>query len=72
MPRIDLCFQGWLRGVEIENVMDTTGVSHDVSLMSPEELVKKLSGNGYFVSLASCMGNALDEEVEIFDFAVTK
>lgn len=69
--RIDLCFQGWLRGVEIEEVTDVNGDTHDVSHMSAEDVVKTLNNGGYFISLANAIPQAGDQEIELFDFQVS-
>lgn len=68
MPKIDLCFSGWLRGVNVETATDHEGNTVDVSKMDSDELCNKLSNGELLVSLSDCMDNASDEEIEIFDF----
>jgi hypothetical protein len=70
MPKIDLCFSGWLRGANVEQALDANGDIVDVSGMDSEELVRKLNASALFVSLASCLGDNDEEEVELFDFEV--
>lgn len=68
MPKIDFCFSGWVRGVEIKEATDVEGNKVDVSEMSSEVLADKLEAGELFISLADNLHNGKDEEVQIFDF----
>ena len=72
MPKMNLCFQGWLRGVEIRRVTETaSGEYVDVSQLSAEEVEAKLSNGEWLVSLKDLLNTEIadEEEIEIFDFA---
>lgn len=59
MPKIDLCFQGWLRGVDVTKVTDANGNPKDVSEVSAEDLVQMLTSGECFVSLADSIDEIL-------------
>jgi hypothetical protein len=67
-PKIDLCFSGWIRGVEVTQASNNKGKKVDVSKMSAKELVRKLIAGKLFVSLGDLLYEGDDEEVEMFDF----
>jgi len=70
MPKIDLCFSGWLRGVEITKAMDVATVT-DVSVanMSAKELVEALKSGKLAISLSECLkANHADDHIELFDY----
>lgn len=73
MPRIDLCFSGWIRGANVETAMNpTNGASVDVSNMPASELIEKLTSGELCMSLADALDNTRSSEVELFDFAVAE
>jgi hypothetical protein len=70
MPKIDFCFSGWLRGVNIDHVTDAEGNSIDVSSLTSEELIERLESGKLFISLSGSLNcSNEDEEVEIFDYS---
>jgi hypothetical protein len=69
MPKIDLCFQGWLRGAEINNVTVTaTGEYLDVSECNAEEITNKLAAGEWTIALGDHLYDSDDAEIEVFDF----
>jgi len=68
-PKIDLCFQGWLRRAPIKQVDDLNGKIVDVSNKSTQELVQKLQSGEWMISLQNVLEATDDREIEIFDFA---
>lgn len=68
-PRIDFCFQGWVRGAEISTALDiATGNTIDVSEMSSEELVGKIKNGELAISFDDCLENSSNQEIELFDY----
>lgn len=73
MPRIDLCFSGWLRGVEVKQASDVQGQVVDVSEMPTDELVRKLKAGELFVSLGELLDECnRGEEIELSEFEVNE
>jgi hypothetical protein len=68
MPKIDFCFRGRVRGVEVAECYDDEGVNVDVSKMDAGELARDLENGKLFISLADHL-NLADEEIEIVDFS---
>jgi hypothetical protein len=74
--RIDLCFSGWIRGLNVTNVMDVK--SGDTIFLgtktTTEEIVEKLKSGEWALSLRQILsgGEYRDEEIELFDFDVEK
>jgi hypothetical protein len=68
MPKIDLCFQGWLRNADVATATSVDGETVDVSNMDASELASKLSKGELFVSLGDLLDTTEDSEIEIFDF----
>ena len=68
MPKIDLCFSGWMRGVELTKATDNDGKIIDVSQMDAKQLTKDLQEGNLFVSLADLLANVDcdDDNIEIF------
>jgi len=69
MPSINLCFQGYINGVEVTKATNADGESVDVSEMSEGELCRKLNAGELFVSLGDLLYEGDDEEIELHDFA---
>jgi len=72
MPKIDLCFSGWIRGVEVTKATDVAMLT-DVSVanMSVEELVSALESRKLVIGLEECLeANHAEDHIELFDFAV--
>jgi hypothetical protein len=70
-PQIDLCFQGWLRGVEVQSVMNVkTDEIINTAGMSGKELADKLNDpdSGWAISFGDALDNANKEEIELSDF----
>lgn len=67
MPKIDFCFSGWVRGVEVSECTDARGKKVDVSKMDAGELAMKLEHGKLFISLADHL-NLAKEEIEITEF----
>jgi hypothetical protein len=72
MPRIDLCFSGWVRGVEVTEAMNVANFETVVvANMSPGELVGKLQSGELAISLKDCLeADSKAGEIQLFDFAV--
>ena len=68
MPKIDLCFSGWVRGVEVSKASNDNGEAVDVSNMEADELARKLEKGELFISLGDHLYEGDDEEVCLFDF----
>ena len=68
MPQVSLCFQGYLRGVEVEHVFDVNGEPVDVSEVSSKELTEKLKSGEWSMSLHDALDNADDSEIQLHDF----
>ena len=70
MAQIDFCFQGYVRGADVEKVTITeTGESLDVSGFSAEEIVEKLRAGEWCISLGDFLyDNRKDSEIELHDF----
>ena len=68
MPQVSLCFQGYLRGVEIEQVFDVDGESVDVSEVSSKEIADKLKSGEWSMSLHDALDNADSSEIQLHDF----
>ena len=72
MPRIDFCFQGWVRGAEINTATrpksDGEVETVDVSNMSGEELSAKLNEGELFISLGDHLYDNKEASIEIHDF----
>lgn len=66
--KIDFCFQGWVRGLEITHVWDATGKSIDVTKIKPATVLYKLNQGKYHISLAAALENASDTEIDLTDF----
>ena len=72
MPKIDLCFQGWLRGAIITEAAETaTGNKVDVREMSAHELTQKLDSGELCISLGEHLYESRKAEIEMFDFNVS-
>jgi hypothetical protein len=72
MPIIDLCFSGWIRGLEVTEAMDVSNqVWIPVADMDAKELIAKLWAGTLAIGLRECLGADHDEdEIEMFDYAV--
>ena len=68
MPKIDLCFSGWVRGVEVSKASNDNGEAVDVSNMEADELARKVEKGELFISLGDHLYEGDDEEVCLFDF----
>jgi len=73
MPKIDLCFEGWIRGVEVTDATDVaTTEPVSVTNMDAKELVEALKSGKLAISFAQCLSADSDEEeINLFDYAVT-
>ncbi len=68
-PRINLCFQGWIRGAEVKKATNTaTGKEVNVSKMESWELAKKLQTGELTICLGDYLYETDKQEVELFDF----
>ena len=75
MPKINLCFSGWVRGADVTKATrdtDTGTESVDVSDMPAEELARKLKAGELFISLGDHLYDADDNEIEMFDFTASE
>ena len=64
--KVDLSFQGWVRGANITSATNVKGETIDVTNMP--DLIEKLNKGELFVSLADALEDNKDSEIEIFDF----
>ena len=73
MPKVDLCFQGWIRGASVDTATNAAGEEVDVSGMTSEELAEKLANGELFISLGKFLYERReDASIEMFDFDATK
>ena len=72
MPRISLCFQGWINGADIETCVDLKSNVIDVSEMSATELIQKIKAGDLFLSLHDALESAEDSETELHDYEESK
>lgn len=68
MPKIDFCFQGYVRGAEVEKATNINGKEVNVSKMKAETLVKKLTNGELFISLGDYLYDSHKNECELHDF----
>lgn len=72
MPRIDFCFQGWVRDTDIEIVMNVKdGFKVDVSRLSAEVVVSNLASGVWALDFCQAYQNGNKVECEIDDYEVT-
>lgn len=66
---IDFCFQGWVRGANISQVINTqTMQTVNVEKIEPQIIAEKLNSGEWTISLEDYLHNCHDSEIEIFDF----
>ena len=63
-----LCFSGWIKGCDIEDIYDKEGNKIDVRQESEEQIAKMLSSGEYSVELQDCLLMCEDASWETFDF----
>jgi hypothetical protein len=69
MPKIDFCFQGFVRGAEVTTVTNAEGEKVDVSKMTSVDLADGLDHGGLFLALGDYLyDNCKDVSIELFDF----
>ena len=67
--RISFCFQGWVSGAYIEEVMDVrSGNMIKVQLENEQTIIDGLNEGRYAVSLEDSISNCKNSECEIFDY----
>ncbi len=67
--KISFSFQGWCIGADITVVtVAETGEELNVSGMAPEEVLTKLKGGTYYISLSNYLYKSTSYEIEMFDF----
>ena len=70
MPKVDFCFQGFVRGAEVSTATNTEGEKVDVSGMTSTELANKLEAGDLFLSLGDYLYDDHKEaSIEIHDFS---
>ena len=67
-PEIDLCFSGSLRGVPITEATNQDGDKVNTNNMTSTELVDKLNKGELFISFENAIKNAVDSDIELFDY----
>ena len=73
MPMLDFYFNGWVRGVTINEALDQNGNKIDVSTMTPYELAIKLScGELKIVELAPYLSDHITCEINTVDFTASR
>ena len=85
--KIDLCFQGWIRGVAIGFAKDREAVEHicdneqhewltfdgdELADLTAEQLVEGLKSGKYSLSFQDCLEAGDESEIELFDYEVSK
>lgn len=67
--KIDLCFQGWLRGVEISAFTEVaTNKEIPASQLTIKEAERRLQNGELAISLKQCLNETNnEEEIEIFN-----
>ncbi len=71
-PRIDFCFQGWVRGVEIETVTNVKdGFEVDVSRISAKTVALNLQKGVWALDFCQAYQNGNKVECELDDFEAT-
>ena len=71
--KINLCFQGWLRGAELEYVFNSdTGEQIELENVSVDVVVDRLTSGVWCMSLHDVLDNADDSEIELHDYEATK
>ena len=77
MPNIDLSFQGWICGANIETAVvlkkntdtgDPVGSRIDVSDMNKEEFIDKLNSGELAITLTDALNDCNKSECELFDY----
>jgi hypothetical protein len=69
MPKVDFCFQGWVRGAEIKEVTITeTGNKLDVTDVDPQTLIANLDSGVWCISLGDYLYSNRKSEIEMHDF----
>lgn len=69
MPSIDFCFQGWVRGAQVEKATDKSGQEVDVSHLTSQELADKLTQGEIYISLGDYLYDNHKAEIEIHDYS---
>lgn len=67
MPKIKICFSGWLTGVNISTATDSEGNERDVRNMSASQLAEMINSGELVIDLVAAIRDSEDQEVEIFD-----
>ena len=73
--KIDFCFQGWLRGVKLDEdtfVTDSSGKSLYVDHLPPQDIVGMLNKGEAFISLVDVLDQSDCSHTELFDFKVVE
>jgi len=68
MPKINVCFQGWINGGCVDHAMSKFGEHVDVSGMDSESLVQKLESGELTIYLGDILYNNDDSNIKLFDF----
>ena len=69
---IDFCFQGWVRGAEVEEVTEVaTGNKIQTSSLKPEAVIEGLEDGTYAIALGDYLYDNGRSEIEIHDFDIT-
>lgn len=71
MPKIDFCFSGWVRGVNVTEATDDEGNTVDVSKMDAGDLARDLENGKLFISLGDYLYQNRKSEIELTDFEAT-
>jgi hypothetical protein len=68
MAKLNLCFSGWLTGVEVTRVMDCQTLEDiDISGEDTKTVIANLNSGDWMLSFKDALANADENEIEIFD-----
>lgn len=67
MPKIKLCFSGWIRNLQVGHAFNDDHDDIDVSNMTSSELIEKLQRGELSIDFVACLRDSNDTDVEMFD-----
>lgn len=71
MPkRISFCFDGYVRGCDLAEVLDGEGKSVNTDEFSAEEIAENLEDGIWTISLRDHINQNTKEQIQFFDFEV--
>lgn len=67
MPKIKICFSGWLTGVSVSTATDIEGNERDVRNMSASQLAEMINSGELFIDIVAAIRDSENQAIEIFD-----